>query len=126
MLFNVRLVDTSAVPNVRRMGNSSHHSTLLELTRLIILRISPTSAEGSVPRRRQLQPLRVRVRWTCHECQKTFKDLETKCSKCGHAKCDSCTRDPAVEEKPPEDPEALRSAGERLKNLEVSPQATAA
>lgn len=84
-------------------------------------------AEGSLPRRRELRAFQVRVRWTCHECDKTFKDLETKCSNCGHPKCDNCKKDPAVEEEQSaEDQEALRSVEERLRNLEVSPQAAAA
>lgn len=46
---------------------------------------------------------RMRVRWTCHECQSTF-GRERTCPSCQHEKCKSCTRYPpkkTIQEKQP-------------------------
>jgi hypothetical protein len=37
---------------------------------------------------------RVRVRYTCHECHRTFLRGESTCSACGHEQCKDCPRDP--------------------------------
>lgn len=41
---------------------------------------------------------RMRVRYTCHECQKTFGSQNT-CSKCGHDRCHYCHRYPPKRDK---------------------------
>lgn len=37
---------------------------------------------------------RVRVRHTCHECQRTFMRKESTCAGCGHERCKDCPRNP--------------------------------
>ncbi|KAI4156741.1 MAG: hypothetical protein L6R39_001050 [Caloplaca ligustica] len=75
---------------------------------------------------RERHPIRVHVKWTCHECSQKFKDLSKKCEGCGHDRCDDCPRHPPKREKPKLDPDAVKSVEERMKNLGLSPQASAA
>jgi hypothetical protein len=37
---------------------------------------------------------RVRVHYTCHECQNSFQPKESHCSTCGHERCKDCPRNP--------------------------------
>ena len=37
---------------------------------------------------------RVRVHYTCHECQNPFQPKESNCSACGHELCKDCPRNP--------------------------------
>ena len=37
---------------------------------------------------------RVRVRYTCQECQNVFREGQSACSHCKHARCDQCPREP--------------------------------
>ncbi|KAL8760663.1 MAG: hypothetical protein Q9184_003161 [Pyrenodesmia sp. 2 TL-2023] len=75
---------------------------------------------------RERHPIRVHVRWTCHECSKTFKDLSKHCEGCGHDRCDACPRHPPKRDKPKLDPDAVKSIEERMKTMGISPQASAA
>ncbi|KAL8941964.1 MAG: hypothetical protein Q9216_001944 [Gyalolechia sp. 2 TL-2023] len=75
---------------------------------------------------RERHPIRVHVRWRCHECDQTFRDLSRKCEGCGHERCDNCPRQPPKREKPKLNPEAVKSVGERMRNMDLSPQASAA
>ncbi|KAL8953413.1 MAG: hypothetical protein Q9222_000726 [Ikaeria aurantiellina] len=75
---------------------------------------------------RERHPIRTHVRWTCHECSKVFQDLSRKCEGCGHERCDDCPRRPPKRQKAKPDPDALRMVEERLKTMEMSPQASAA
>lgn len=54
-----------------------------------------TSSEQEPPSklRRVEKPVRIRVHWTCHECQGHFARDRT-CVGCGHHRCASCTRAP--------------------------------
>jgi hypothetical protein len=53
-----------------------------------------TSPEGPpVKIRRVEKPVRFRVHWTCHECERTF-GYEQDCIHCGHRKCTRCVRHP--------------------------------
>jgi hypothetical protein len=38
--------------------------------------------------------LRVRVHYTCHECQTALQPNESNCSACGHKRCKDCPRNP--------------------------------
>lgn len=75
---------------------------------------------------RERHPIRMHVRWTCHECDKTFKDLSRKCEGCGHERCDDCPRHPPKREKPKLNPDAVKSVEERMRTMDLSPQASAA
>ena len=76
--------------------------------------------------RRELRPIRTRVRWTCHSCTTIFKDLEKTCRSCGHERCDDCTREPPKTEDEPLDEAAIESVAEKMRQIEISPQASAA
>lgn len=43
--------------------------------------------------RRVERPIRLRVHWTCHECNTRF-GMENLCPDCGHRKCVLCSRHP--------------------------------
>ncbi|KAL1584071.1 hypothetical protein WHR41_08144 [Cladosporium halotolerans] len=43
--------------------------------------------------RRIERPVRIKLRWTCHECKTAFA-REKVCSSCGHARCGDCLRSP--------------------------------
>lgn len=43
--------------------------------------------------RRVEKPIRLRVHYTCHECQRKF-GVEKTCLQCGHQRCRVCARDP--------------------------------
>ncbi|KAI4132976.1 MAG: hypothetical protein LQ338_000444 [Usnochroma carphineum] len=83
-----------------------------------------TTAPNEVIRERR--PIRVHVRWTCHQCSKAFRDLSTKCEGCGHDRCDGCPRHPPKREKPKLDPDAVKKIEARMKTMDLSPQASAA
>ncbi|KAL8730676.1 MAG: hypothetical protein Q9166_003868 [cf. Caloplaca sp. 2 TL-2023] len=74
---------------------------------------------------RERHPIRVHVRWTCHQCSNTFRDLSRKCEGCGHERCDDCPRKPPKREKPKLDPDAIKKIDERMKEMEISPPAPA-
>ena len=87
----------------------------------------PDETEETFPlAKRELKSIRTHVRWTCDECETLFKDTEKTCSNCGHEKCDNCPRQPPQKVKRPLDEDAVKSVEERMKTLEVSPQASAA
>ncbi|KAL9595501.1 MAG: hypothetical protein Q9219_006399 [cf. Caloplaca sp. 3 TL-2023] len=75
---------------------------------------------------RERHPIRVHVRWTCHECDKMFKDLSRRCEGCGHDRCDDCPRRPPKREKPWLNPEVVKKVEERMRTMDISPQASAA
>lgn len=52
----------------------------------------PTAS--TTERKRVERPIRIRIHWTCHECQTSFGRLKT-CTKCGHRRCEECPRSPA-------------------------------
>ncbi|KAL8850389.1 MAG: hypothetical protein Q9221_004710 [Calogaya cf. arnoldii] len=74
---------------------------------------------------RERHPIRVHVRWTCHQCSKTFRDLSRKCEGCGHDRCDDCPRNPPKREKPKLDPDAVKSVEERMRQMDITSQASA-
>ncbi|KAI4174851.1 MAG: hypothetical protein LQ348_006296 [Seirophora lacunosa] len=75
---------------------------------------------------RERHPIRVHVRWTCHQCSKTFRDLSKKCEGCQHDRCGECPRHPPKREKPKLDPDAVKKIEERMETMDISPQAVAA
>ncbi|KAL9009562.1 MAG: hypothetical protein Q9173_005418, partial [Seirophora scorigena] len=75
---------------------------------------------------RERHPIRVHVRWTCHQCSKTFRDLSKKCEGCQHDRCGECPRHPPKREKPNLDPDAVKKIQERMETMDISPQAVAA
>ncbi|KAI4106769.1 MAG: hypothetical protein L6R37_001971 [Teloschistes peruensis] len=74
---------------------------------------------------RERHDIRVHVRWTCHLCSKTFKDLSRKCEGCQHERCDDCPRHPPKREKRRLDPDALARIEGRMKE-DLSPQGASA
>lgn len=86
----------------------------------------PGDTEETFPlARRELRSIRVHVRWTCHECKTLFKDTETTCGKCSHERCDHCSREPPETRKEPLDEEAVKSIERKMKEIAISPQASA-
>lgn len=43
--------------------------------------------------RRVERPVRIRLRWSCHECNTAFAHNK-ECSSCGHTRCGDCNRSP--------------------------------
>ena len=76
--------------------------------------------------KRELKNIRTHVRWNCEKCETLFKDTEKTCSNCGHEKCDGCPRQPSQKAQRTLDEDAVKSVEERMKTLDVSPQASAA
>lgn len=74
--------------------------------------------------RRELHPIRIHIRWTCHDCGVLFKDTERTCRNCSHELCAECSREPPEEEEQL-DPDAIASVERKLKELAVTPQASA-
>ena len=75
---------------------------------------------------RERHPIRQHVRWTCHNCSKTFKDLSRTCEGCQHERCDECPRHPPKREKPALDPDAVKKIEEKMKGMDISPQGASA
>lgn len=48
------------------------------------------------------------------------------CEGCGHERCDQCPRYPSKKEKKEFDEDVVRSVEEKLRNISLSPQASAA
>jgi len=87
----------------------------------------PGDTEQTFPlAQREMRPTRTKVRWNCEKCETTFKDHEKICKNCAHEKCDNCPRQPLQKVKRPLDEDAVKSVEERMRNLDVSPQASAA
>ena len=87
----------------------------------------PADTEETFPlAKREMKNIRTRVRWNCEKCDKVFKDTEKTCGGCGHEKCDDCPRNPAPKAKQALDEGAVKSVEERMKRLDLSPQASAA
>ncbi len=73
---------------------------------------------------RHHRDVRVHVRWTCEKCSTMFKDLEKICGKCGHERCNECTRQPPKKEEGL-DPAAVERIEKRMKEMDLSPHASA-
>ena len=129
----MRLASIGAVPSALATRKSdSNHCQLF-----ILIRDRPKLekySDGYPGDREEMYPLvtryrkqiRVHVRWTCHTCQKSFKDHEKICAGCGHERCNECPRYPPKKAKKEFDEEVIRSVEEKLKNISLSPQASAA
>lgn len=86
----------------------------------------PGDTEETFPLgRRELRSIRTHVRWTCHECKTLFKDTEKICGNCSHERCDDCPREPPKTQKEPLDEEAVKSIERKMKEIALSPQASA-
>lgn len=55
--------------------------------------MGPTPERPSKIRRVE-KPIRIRIHWTCHECNTKF-GREQICVECGHPRCNECPRQPA-------------------------------
>ena len=69
---------------------------------------------------------RMHVRWNCHTCGEAFKDHEKICSGCGHERCGQCSRYPPKKVKKDFDESVVRSVEEKMKSINLLPQASAA
>ena len=85
-----------------------------------------TEETSSPSAKRELRDVRTHVRWNCEKCDTLFKDAENVCGNCGHEKCDDCPRQPPRKGKRTLDEDAVRSVEERMKSMDLSPQASAA
>lgn len=86
----------------------------------------PGDTEEAFPlARRELRSIRTHVRWTCHECNTLFKDTETICAGCSHERCGDCPREPPTTKAEPLDEEAVQSIERKMKEIAISPQASA-
>ena len=74
---------------------------------------------------RQWRKPRVRVRWTCHECQKVFMSEQHRCANCSHARCSDCERDPPKRERRQFSDEAVQSVREKLAAVGPSTESSA-
>ncbi|KAF6223843.1 hypothetical protein HO173_013174 [Letharia columbiana] len=87
----------------------------------------PGDTEETFPlAKREMRSIRTHVRWNCEKCETLFQDTEKTCGHCGHEKCNECPRQPPKTVKRTLDDEAVKSVEERMKTLDVSPQASAA
>jgi hypothetical protein len=60
---------------------------------------------------------RIKVRYSCHNCQAKFKPTELTCQNCGHEKCNECPRVAPRKVEPEPDPEVVRRVQEKLQAL---------
>lgn len=73
---------------------------------------------------RQWRKQRVRVRWTCHECQKVFVAGQDQCANCSHTRCSDCERDPPPRERGEFSDEAVQSVREKLANVGLTTESS--
>ena len=66
------------------------------------------------------------MRWNCENCETLFTDTKKTCDNCGHEKCDECPRHPPMRVEGTLDDDAVKSVEEKMRRLDVSPQASAA
>lgn len=85
----------------------------------------PDAEKAPPSTRRELRPIRIHVRWECHQCSVPFKDTEKICRKCGHEQCENCIREPPLESDEQLDPDAVQSVERKMKELAVSLQTSA-
>ncbi|WPH04632.1 Hypothetical protein R9X50_00752500 [Acrodontium crateriforme] len=93
-------------PNVERWLHDTNEERINTTT--IEDECAHDSAEASPPPpkvRRVLKSVRIRVHWTCHECNTLFT-RDATCHQCGHRRCARCIRSPV---KRPEDREHART-----------------
>lgn len=83
----------------------------------------PGDTEQTQP---ETKSTRTKVRWICEKCESTFMDFQKFCGNCGHQKCNTCARRPPQIATRPLDEGEVKSVEERMKSLDVSPQASAA
>lgn len=80
-----------------RMGvNEDRAKALSERYGLKYRPRTPAQASSSAPTskiRRVEKPLRIRIHWTCHECERQFGH-DRACLHCGHRRCRDCLRSP--------------------------------
>lgn len=57
-------------------------------------RSKPLEHERPNKIRRVEKPVRIRIHWTCHDCNTAFGTSKT-CTACGHQRCSDCSRSPA-------------------------------
>ncbi|KAK5165507.1 uncharacterized protein LTR77_009036 [Saxophila tyrrhenica] len=55
---------------------------------------STAPAVSETKARRVEKPIRIRIHWTCHDCNSQFGGSKT-CANCGHRRCGECPRAPA-------------------------------
>ena len=81
--------------------------------------VDVAGVSGSSPKRRK-------ANWNCEKCDTPFKDPEKPCDSCGHVRCNNCPRGSPTKAQTPEEKAAIQAVEERMRRLDVSPQAPAA
>ena len=76
--------------------------------------------------RRDMNTSRMNIRWNCEKCQAKSSGYANFCANCGHKKCDNCPREPSQKVKRAAEEDSGKGLEENMKNLNVSPQASAA
>lgn len=133
-LLNVRLASTCAVPSAHATRMSTHITSIRVASLIHPRPKSDKYPEGYLGHteetfplaRREMRSIRTHVRWNCEKCETLFKDTEKTCGNCGHEKCDGCPRYPPKRVGPTLDDDAVKSVEEKMRTLDVSPQASAA
>ncbi|KAL8940463.1 MAG: hypothetical protein Q9211_002260 [Gyalolechia sp. 1 TL-2023] len=114
---------------------------------------SLTISSRTTGRQITYKPMTQRVRRTCHMCNALFAGKTNECANCGHTSCRQCPREPPKTEKYPAgypgdsdynivtrerhpirvhrdkpklNPDAVKSVEERMRAMDLSPQASAA
>ncbi|KAF4312892.1 hypothetical protein GTA08_BOTSDO11771 [Botryosphaeria dothidea] len=81
-----------------------------------------TDAEGlpahQRPERIWRKP-RMRIRWSCEQCNSLFMEKAKTCGNCGHERCQSCVRIPPKKVRKEPDPAVLRSVEEKLARFKM-------
>ncbi|KAI4256013.1 MAG: hypothetical protein LQ352_002284 [Teloschistes flavicans] len=126
LVTNVRVSSKDGLRNARIVGTNAAHSVLAYRTpkKDKYPEGYPGDSDYSTALRER-HDIRVHVRWTCHQCSKTFKDLSRTCEGCRHERCDECPRHPPKRDKPKLDPYALARIEGRMKE-DLSPQGASA
>jgi len=111
-------------------------SSLLQLSKMLLtasrpkkekyLQGYPGDSEQTSAHGQRETDTSAKVRSSCEKCNYTFGDSHYFCANCGHKKCDNCPRQQIQKVSRPLDADAVKSVEERMKKLDVSPQASAA
>ncbi|MCJ1472285.1 hypothetical protein MMC13_000932 [Lambiella insularis] len=82
----------------------------------------PGDVEETFPlAERKLRPIRTRIRWQCHGCNKMFTEHAKTCATCEHERCEQCMRHPPKRIKPGPSPEVLQSLEEKMARVGLEP-----
>lgn len=78
--------------------------------------LPPVDSSSPNKARRVERPVRIRIHWTCHQCDRQFGP-ERVCSSCGHQRCSDCTRSP---------PKKVKAILDEAKQMQIAEERSAA